>query len=757
MKFRWLLISLILATITLGGSLSAESIEKLYLVGKNLDLYGGAEVLVYSLDRGRIMKRVPIGVGADRIEVNAEGSEFWVYSSATGHCEVLNTTSDEVTDKLEFGAQIRALCFTPDGTLALAAGPSVRQPSGSTVQKYDYRERRLIDSYELPAQVSDLVVSADSRFLYYADEAGHQVGRVALADFSREGAQFVGFAPRQLVPNSGRYDLFVVCAGLEGGARGGGQLMVLDAAHMLPRKLFDGLGAGPTSLALNEDASRAVLTFNATGSSLDHNIALFELDFLASELRLKREQAWLLGSQPTAGAFNASGNLWFGIDRLDSKLLTIDLEAGRQTPMASLTERFQTSDLKVLSLNVDRRLADLLNVSENSSPTDRAQGLFAAAYLQLCAGRENDVVATCQRLVDNHPGSREAVEARLYLAEIAAANRLHSKAAEHNQQALLQYRNLLEDESFSDPLRANLLLPALSQLAAFDSQFENETIKSVASAFLKLEDRARGSARLFFELGRYLHTQDQTKSAKKCFSAAREAMAADPSGSDEILATQLTLALAEKGTRYEIEKRGDKIVLDGNLDDWKKVKPLSFSGPDEILFGRFDWLGEADLSAEIYLTRSKESLLLAGRIVDATAITGTEDRRDQVNFYFDLRASALDPFSREAGTGTGCFTATVNAPTANMAKASVQLSQAAPFQIASSTTDSGYVFELLLPLTWFGRYEPREKDDFGLGIEIVDIDSDLVDAPITGMGFLRPRTSPLAAPQPRLYGVGRFK
>ena len=234
-------------------------------------------------------------------------------------------------------------------------------------------------------------------------------------------------------------------------------------------------------------------------------------------------------------------------------------------------------------------------------------------------------------------------------------------------------------------------------------------------------------------------------------------MAADPSGSDKILAAQLTLALQEKAALYEIEERGGKIVLDGRLDDWKKVKPLSFSGPDEILFGRFDWLGEADLSAEIYLTRSKESLLLAGRIIDATAIEGRDGRRDQVNFYFDLRASALSPFSREADAGRGCFTATVNAPTANMTKASVALSQAAPFQIASSTTDSGYVFELLLPLTWFGMYEPRKKDDFGLGIEIIDIDSDLVDAPITGMGFLRPRTSHLADPQPRLYGIGRFK
>lgn len=750
-------ILLILVVAVFAQMLAADTLDKLYVIGQEQSLYAEPQLVVYSLDREQILKRLPTFTGADAAWLNADATEIWVVAKASGTCNIVNTTTDEVVSTVEFGARISQIAFTPDGKLCLAAGPSLRQSSGTTVQVFKCSDYQLVTSYELPAKVSDLLVSNDSQYLFYTDVKAELIGRVRLSDFERDGTQFVGFEPIQMVPVESGAEILVLSRGLDNGSRGGGQITVVAADALKPLWVVDGLGAGPTSLALNQDATQAILTFGDQGSTLDYNVGLYDLSLGSDDVRLKLQQKWLLNGEPEAGLMKPNGSLWLGIDRQKNRLIRVDLKSNQQLQPAPGLVNFETKDIRQLSFDVDARLASLPSAVQVSDSTQVAALLLGKSYLQVCAGRENDAVATCQDIVDKYPDSREAVVARLRLAKIAAANRLYSKAAEQTEDALLHYRTLLEDENFADPLPGSDLSPALERLALYDAQFDKKTTKEVAEAFLKLGDPGRGSARFYFELGRHLQTLDESKLAEKCFSVARLGLVNEPEYVDRILSSQLTLALRDKSAVYEIESRGDKIVLDGDLSDWDKVKPLELNGPKDLIYGQLDWLDEADLDADLYLTRSKENLYVAGRIVDATPAKIDDQTRDKVNVYFDMRQSASSYSTRETGIGPGCFTLTVNSPTRTTPKASVTLSQATQYQIASTKTDSGWVFEISLPLTWFGAYLPDTKHDFGLGVEVVDIDSENAGSVISALGFLQPRVSPEGGLRPQLYGIGRFK
>ena len=106
-----------------------------------------------------------------------------------------------------------------------------------------------------------------------------------------------------------------------------------------------------------------------------------------------------------------------------------------------------------------------------------------------------------------------------------------------------------------------------------------------------------------------------------------------------------TLAMANETVRYDgrhidfvVPK--NKIVLDGQLDEWAGVAGVNIDSPANLVSDHWLynwWRGKADLSATVYFQYDNDYLYVAFRVLDDKVMPG-----DSIEFRFD-RNNYLSP------------------------------------------------------------------------------------------------------------------
>ena len=334
---------------------------------------------------------------------------------------------------------------------------------------------------------------------------------------------------------------------------------------------------------------------------------------------------------------------------------------------------------------------------------------------------------------------------------------MYSQTADYSFNALDAYRRFLTEGTSDQRLPQSSLLTAVDRLALFSKQFDKEYLKKLAELYLKLTTKSPELAETYFRMGYHLRRADEGKLANRCFAeVGNQLMGISDQALAQPLSARVALVTGDTKAIYKIKEKKKEPTIDGDLSDWIKDKPLLFSGTSDFIYGPAPWRNDGDLSGSAYVTRSETDLYIAGAIKDDSLMAFDDANGDMVAVFFDFRPASGSYFTRDFEAGSGCFSLYIIAPNANNPRVRVQLGIQTPYEIASIRTETGYTFEMKLPLSTFGGWLTKEVKRFGLGVELIDFDNPADPKLSKAIGFLIPSDGVGGPPRPELYGVAEF-
>jgi len=175
------------------------------------------------------------------------------------------------------------------------------------------------------------------------------------------------------------------------------------------------------------------------------------------------------------------------------------------------------------------------------------------------------------------------------------------------------------------------------------------------------------------------------------------------------------------------------VVIDGELSDWDKSKPISMKD-DSYLKEGLDWVGPEDLSGDAYLMWDESNLYLAAVITDKIPLVNKQKRQDIWNGDAIEIVLGLDPEAdpdrefytrRDFQIGFGTGDGKDNPPTIwNWQRRRVP--QGSEIVVKKTSKPLGYVLEARIPWEFFkGNFSPSAGVKIGFDIAFDDADSTL--------------------------------
>lgn len=78
----------------------------------------GGEISVVDLERGGVVKTIPVGVHDHNVFLSPDRSTAWVANNNSGTVSIIDTASDVMRETLSLGGGPRHTFFSPDGASA---------------------------------------------------------------------------------------------------------------------------------------------------------------------------------------------------------------------------------------------------------------------------------------------------------------------------------------------------------------------------------------------------------------------------------------------------------------------------------------------------------------------------------------------------------------------------------------------------------------------------------------------------------------
>ncbi len=741
--------ALVLAGLITMGSASGQIVNKLYVP------HGGGSLAttVYGVESGEVINQVGANFEIGLAVSNADSTEVWLFGDHSSYCNVIDAVSDRLIRTFDASLIASRATFSPDGKYCFAIGRTNDKP-GSILMAIDrgtYEALYSIGGFSEPVAA---VVTPDSKFLYIAARLDGVVAKVAIPSFQVVKLISVGPEPIDLQLSADGRLLFVACMGLDGGRRGGSQLVLIDLLTDRPTWIANDIGKAPQSVTLNSESSRLVMTYAESQKQPQANLRIFHVEQAAGEYSFVPGGGALHGRSPGNGVIVGDGATWIGTDQ-EAGMVWLDLTSEGTKPVPVSLTSARPVGVASIRLDVGAKISELqAKMSLSSDNTEIADSYLDLAYLYSTSGNKNEVVATYNKVISTYPSSLAAITAGLRMSEIAYNQGLTSQSADYGVTALQSYADyLMTSEDKRVPPQFDLLA-ALDRVASYSKEAKRDFLEQLAERLLKISAQNSTLAELYFNMGYHLQLQDNSKLAKRCFLESRNQIGAMQDRLAMLtLSAKLALANGDPEAELKVRDRRETIVIDGLMEEWQKTKALSLSGDGGYVYGPALWTGVNDLSASLYLAVTKTDLIIAGTILDNSLVSFSTGQGDGINFYLDLRPESSSLFTRRSDFGEGCFTISIDAPAGNIPKARLRLSTQAEYEIGSEATAAGYSFEARIPLTAFGQHYNTRTKRFGFGVEILDFDSAENPSSMKALGFLLPTRDPGAAPDPLLFGI----
>ncbi|MCK4858074.1 MAG: YncE family protein, partial [candidate division Zixibacteria bacterium] len=442
MTLKATLAGITIFVIAAAASVYPEAVTKLYLPQGGSNCRDGSRLLVYGFEFMNRITAVDVSPAAATVFANADQSEVWVFSPCDTHVDIINTVTDRLKRRIDVGLIASDAAFSADGKYCFMTGHTGDyHTTESNIIVVDCETYDVTDTIEAARDPVSVVVTSDAKYLYYPSRSGGSVGKIAIPEFEEIAIIPVGFEPVDLALTADGNYLFVACRGLDSGTRGGTQVSVIDARTDQLCWIFNDLGGSPISLTITPGSAAMIICFADPLPETGENVVLFDLDISADLISLARRTGWSLGRSPTAGFIAPGGDYWFGCDPEGGGLIGIDLTADTAVHLLSGTDKQYPAQVAAVTIDIDESLAILeAEIAAATDSTTLPNSYLDIAYLLQMVGRENDMVAACQRIVDDFPTSFAAVTAQLRLADICYKDRLFSQCANYTRTALHQYR-----------------------------------------------------------------------------------------------------------------------------------------------------------------------------------------------------------------------------------------------------------------------------------------------------------------------------
>ncbi len=752
MKNIWAI--LIAAALTVTAS--AQTVTKLYVPAGAGGDAGRMSTLVYGIETNQLIAELQPSHDAGLAVTNADSTEVWVFGATSTTCDIYGTATDKLIRTIEIERQVIDAAFSPDGKYCFVIG-SIPGSGANDLLVIDRATYSVAFSIPEVVDPAALAVSSNSQSLYCVSPSHGTLTRIEIPSFKIKAGSFVGFEPSGVTITPDSRFLFVVCRGLDEGKRGGSQITVVDTHTDTPFWVLD-VGKGCSSVAISSDMGRMAVTYDLAYEGATNNVRLFQLLANNDSISISRAETFAMGQAPQGGMIVSSGRYWIGCDPIAGGVPIVDLSADTAIASYSLLGHPRPLRVAAVSVRIDESIAAITSeISAESDSSKIPDYYLDLAYLLKTANRKNDMVAAYQKVVDQFPTSFAAITSGLQLADICYGDQLYSQTADYSFNALDAYRRFLTEGTSDQRLPQSSLLTAIDRLALFSKQFDKEYLKKLAESYLKLTAKSPELAETYFRMGYHLRRADESKLANRCFAEVGIQLAGiSDQALVQPLSARLALATGDAKAFYKIREKKKEPTIDGNLNDWIKDKPLLFSGTLGFVYGPAPWRDDSDLSGSIYITRSETDLYIAGAIKDDSLMAFDDANGDMVAVFFDFRSTSGSYFTRDFDAGSGCFSLYIMAPNATNPRVRVQLGIQTPYEIASIRTETGYTFEMKLPLATFGSWLTKEVKRFGLGVELIDFDNPADLKLSKAIGFLIPSDGVAGPPRPELYGVAEF-
>ncbi len=205
------------------------------------------------------------------------------------------------------------------------------------------------------------------------------------------------------------------------------------------------------------------------------------------------------------------------------------------------------------------------------------------------------------------------------------------------------------------------------------------------------------------------------------------------------------------------------IKIDGNLDDWKGIKPIPIDERKYVVYqvAPKKWEGLKDLSCDAYLAWSQQGLYLAFDVKDDIIVqNGTNDmivNGDHIEIWFDTdyETDEAQPFTNEddfqIGLSPGNFK-DVKPDLYVWAPARIEQKDTATIKYTAKKTDHGYIIESYFPSTFFGDFKPEPNKKIRFNLDPSD-----TDGPVAIQEVLMSTSICRKYNNPRSFRLGIFK
>ncbi len=177
----------------------------------------------------------------------------------------------------------------------------------------------------------------------------------------------------------------------------------------------------------------------------------------------------------------------------------------------------------------------------------------------------------------------------------------------------------------------------------------------------------------------------------------------------------------------------NKIIIDGNINDWKNIKPILIDERKYVVYQTSPkkWEGMADLSCDAYFAWSEEGLYIAFDVKDDIVLqTQMGDmiiNGDHMEIWFDMdyEGDEGQSFTNEDDFQIGISPGNFNDVKPDLyvwAPAEVEEGDVASIKYVAKKTDTGYIIETYFPATFLGDFKLEADKKIRFNLDPSDTD-----------------------------------
>ena len=753
-RHRLFLISLfaILIVNLLSISAGAQTVNKLYVTHPQSYDEGKSLVSVVNLQTQTVVSEIYTIATTDKIAYHKQSGNLYIFSSRKGRCEVYDRVTDKMLFSFNTGGPVADFCFSKDGKRLFVSNGSGSKDPQNSVTVIDSYDGEIIYTINTGANAGALEVSTDDKYLYIADRQLGIVSTVEITNYDKLGTFYGGIRPTDLELSWDGRGLFISSANFPYETGNGAGLALVNLGYKTVQGYQSTLENLVKIILPGED--RIIGLDRRGGSS---RLAFYDLRAESDYTAISSLNSINLGS--TAGDM---------ILTPDGQNILVSFENGvvKAYDITLYQEAYSLSGLKdnscagmaiaPVDFNAElEKRQSLITLDPQSD--DAREAFFERAYIYRTMGDKNSEVKVYTELAQQYPGTKTEVMSYIRLGDMCYHDLLYANSAEFYNSAFKAYAGYLENTGGQGQVDNNYIFGALEKLGDFSASENKDYLSGVAAALENISVLSVQLTELNYLLAYYLKKQGETKLSRRCLDEVERQMIS--LNNDKLykdLRPKIDLLNNEARVMIEAQKFKRAPSIDGDVSDWKDKNSLYLDRRSDLLVNGHQWLDMNDLSAEIRTGYDEQNFYVMGLITDNKLFYSNNTKRDRLIVYLDYGENSGNYLYRSKAGDDKIIRVEILPPTEQNTLFDMKHPGNVQPVMGGQVTETGYSFELKIPMVYLQGFKFDKDVNIGFGLEIWDADSNVPQDPLKIMGWVAPTATIDGDRDFRMLGILSF-